>query len=67
MFNTDTTFYSKYSDTINVISDSNGGNIRANGSAAITIKVAAGSKIVRLNLAIYFAGNNTFYVWYLDS
>ena len=67
IINTDTTFYSKHSDTINVISDANGGTIRANGSEAVTIKIAVGSKFGGLNLAVDFAGNNTFCGWYLNS
>ena len=67
IINTDTIFYSKYFDTINVISDSNGGTIRTNGSEAVTIKVAAGNKIGGINLSVDFVGNNTFCGWYIDS
>ena len=49
------------------ISDTNGGTIRANGGEDITIKVAAGSEIGGLNLAIDFTGNNKFFGWYLGS
>ncbi len=57
----------KNSGAINVISDVIGGTIRANGSKVVKIKIAVGSKIGGLNLAVNFEGINTFCGRYLDS
>ena len=54
-------------NTINVRSDANGGTISVNGSVAVIIKVAAGSKIDGINTGVYFPGNNTYCVSYLNS